>query len=227
MTSTDRNRTLTDRVASRYIEALELGRETYTAKGLKFHHWHGSLSITDMANAGKRGKKVRELWIRPNTNDDDRSVAIIQHAVQTTMHMTYDEAKAHLEKVQKEHPMEPGPNHWPTARPLFDLREDVHRGVDVEPMGTKINLEKKFPNGTIVKIDSSPYEFRVTNSTVISAPDKPADGMRNDTLYYSKDKIGGGAFYAWLRDNMSKASNMTIQDLQEVWRSLGIKYDFH
>lgn len=213
--------TIVRRVATRHLQSLDLGRDHFTDKGLKFHHWHGSLSITDLTNAGKRGKKVRELWLKPNTQNDEFAERIIKQAVDATSHMSYDQAKVHLEKVRAEFSGKEG------KVPLFDLREEVHRGVDVEPMGTKINLENKFPDGSIVRIEASPHDFLVVSSTPIHAPDKPAHGLMQDTRYWPRNKPSGIAFYGWIKDNMSKAAKMKVQDLITVWGDLGVKWDSH
>jgi hypothetical protein len=220
-----RDLAIAEKVATRYREALELGKETFSPHGLKYHHWHGSLSITEMANAGKRGKKVRELRVIPDTHDDDIAIRIIQHAVKTTLSMTYDQAKAYLEKVMQEHA---GAN----GRPIYNLTETSYRGVDVEPMGTKIELHNKFPDGSWLRITASPQDFHVTDSQVMSALDaegrpKPAHGMHQDTSYWPAKKQDGTVFYTWLKSNMSVAGHMTGMDLRKVWEQLGVRWNSH
>ena len=211
---------LAERVALRHFLALEVGGDFFT-EHLKLHHFHGSLTITDMTNAGKRGKKVRTLTMVPNSHGNDELAGkVIKHAVNSILHMTYDHAKAALEKVLQDQQGRGQVN-------LFELHETAVRGIDVEPMGITIKLEKKFPNGTIVSIHASPHEFRVTNSVVISAPGKTADGFRQDTNYWSVGKKDGILFYGWITDNLSHVANMTILDLQKVWDSLGARYDSH
>ncbi len=212
---------LAAKVAHREIvKALELGRETFTPQGLKFHHWHGSLSITDMTNAGKRGKKVRELRLIPDTHDDDLAIRIIQQGVNSTLHMNYDQAKAHLEQIQAKYPGAGG-------RGIFKLDEQTYRGVDVEPMGTKLELTNKFPDGAWLRISASPQDFHVTDSAVISAPGKPAHGFHQDTSYWPVKKQDGAVFYTWLKENLSKAAHMTIQDLRKVWDEIGVRWNSH
>ncbi len=202
------------RVAGAYVLALDVGQGTFT-KYLKLHHFHGSLRITDMQNAGKRGKKVRELVLVPHGNDDF-SDKVIKQAVSSILHMNYDQAKSHLEDILKREGHEN----------LFRLDEVTMRGIDVEPMGTTINLEKKFPDGTILSIKSSPHDFHVTNSVVMGAPaGKPS--FRQDTSYWPVKKQDGIIFYGWLQDNLSKAAHMTLLELTKVWQELGIHYNSH
>lgn len=196
--------------------ALDIGRGTFT-EHLKLHRFHGSLRITDMENAGKRGKKVRELTVIAKTNDDALEDKILKQAASSILHMKYDQAKSHLESILERD------DHGS----LFELHEVVYRGVDVEPMGTTLQLEKKFPDGSIVKIESSPHDFMVKSSTPINAPNKPAHGMYQDTSYWPAKKQDGIIFYGWLKDNLAAAGNMTIQDLFKVWADLGVRYNSH
>ena len=207
---------IAQRVAVRHLLSLDVGQGVFTDH-LKLHHFHGSLRITDMENAGKRGKKVKELTLIPKTLHDEMSDKIIKQAVQSILHMNYGQAKSHLEDVLTRE------GHGD----LFALHERDLRGIDVEPKGTTIKLEKKFPDGTIVRIESSPHDFMVVNSQVISAPGKAAHGYRQDTLYSPRGKQDGIIFYSWLRENLSKAANMTIQELSKIWDALGVRYSYH
>lgn len=200
------------------VASLGVGRSFFTQKNLKLHHYRGVLVVTDMTNAGKRGKVVRKLNVSTSRLQEDAlSEKVLSQAAESILNFDYDQAKNHLEDVLKREGHES----------LFTLSESTEKGVDVEPMGTTLKLEKKFPDETIVRIQSSPHEFRVTNSQVMSAPGKAMDGMRQDTAYYGRGKKDGILFYGWLKDNLSKAANMTIYDLIKVWRELGISYDQH
>ncbi len=210
---------LVERVAHRYLRALGMGQGTFT-KNLKIHHFRGSLEVTDMTNAGKRGKKVRIMSVIPTShNDEESSEELLQPLIDRMVHMTYDQVKSHLAEILAE------TKDLPT--PPFNVHEHEVRGIDVEPMGTTINLSKTFPDGSIVEITASPHDFRVKSSTPINAPDKPAHGLHQDTSYWSRGKQSGIIFYGWLKDNMSKASNMTIIDLMTLWHQLGVKFDSH
>lgn len=192
---------------------LEVGRGTFT-QHLKLHHYHGSLRITDLQNAGKRGKKVKELSVMPRTLNDAEADAILGRVADTIVQqdMTYAQAVAYLESQGKEE---------------YRLEEHSLRGIDVEPAGVTINLEKKFDDGSIVRIESSPNDFHVVSSVPIHAPDKKAHGWRQDTIYSPKAKADGIAFYAWLKENLSKAAEMPIEKLRKTWDSLGVRYDYH
>jgi hypothetical protein len=205
---------LAERVAYRYKQSLEVGQSFFT-EHLKLHHFHGSLRITDMTNAGKRGKKVQELTLVPTTVDDTLGEKVIKHAVSTILHLNYDGAKSYLEVILKDE----------KTGNLFTLHERALRGIDVEPMGTKIELENKFPDGSIVQITASPHEFHVNSKYLFTRVDQAP--FYQDTLYWPRGKQDGILFYGWLKDNLSKAAHMTIQELKDVWHSLGVRYDSH
>lgn len=202
---------ITRRVVARHLVALlDAGRSTFTEGGLKIHRYSDNLQITDMANAGKRGKKVRQLYVGTGYLPDAENDKILKDAVTQIIHMSYDNAKLHLEKM-----------------PGLRVEEKELRGVDVEPMGTTINLEKKFPNGGEVRIQASPHSFQVVDSQPINSPGKPAHGFHQDTSYWPSKKQDAIIFYGWLKENTSKAGNMTMSELREVWHHLGVRYDSH
>jgi len=203
------------RVVARHVLALlDIGRGVFT-ENLKIHRFSDSVRVTDMVNAGKRGKKVRELAIIAGYHNDALKDKILKQAITSIVHMNYDQAKAHLEKIGDTHPG------------LFTLSETSMRGIDVEPMGTAFNLEKKFPDGEVIAIKASPHEFLVKDSKPIRAEGKPAHGMMQDTLYWNRGKESGIVFYAWMKENLSLAGNMNILELMKVWDSLGVRFDSH
>jgi hypothetical protein len=158
---------------------------------------------------------VQKLTLIPTTMNDDLSDKVIKHAVSTILHLNYEGAKSYLEGILKDE----------KTGNLFTLHEKVLRGVDVEPMGTKIELEKEFPDGSVVRITASPHEFHVTNRALF--PRENLAPFYQDTLYWSARKQDGILFYGWLKDNLSKAAHMPIQELKDVWHSLGVQYDSH
>jgi len=159
-----RDKEIAARVASRHLLSLDLGRSVFTVH-LKLHHFSGSLQITDMDNAGKRGKKVRILSMIPQHVNDAHAEIVIKPAVAAILHMTYDQAKAHLEKLLQEQEGGGKVN-------LFSLDEHTVRGIDVEPPGTKIELQKKFPNGTIITISATSHDFHVNDSVMMQVTDR-------------------------------------------------------
>lgn len=205
---------LARRVVARYMAAnLEVGRTIFT-EGLRIHRYADNLRITDMVNAGKRGKKVDEMNVGVSLWNDDQKDTILKAITNVIVHDdSYQQAKAHVVKLQAEHP-----------EIKFD--EISMRGIDVEPMGTTIKLSDKFPNGTILSIQASPHSFQVSNSVPFGGENgKPS--FRQDTLYWPVKKTDGIIFYGWLKDNISKAAKMDMSELRQTWEALGVRWNSH
>jgi len=61
--------TIAERVASRYLEKTARGiglGKTWENGKVRIHRFSNSLHIWDLANAGRRGKKVRRMVVMPN-----------------------------------------------------------------------------------------------------------------------------------------------------------------
>ena len=131
------------RSGRRYGNVLGVG-QSFLTDHLKLHRFSDSLRITDLTNAGKRGKKVREMTVQAGTLDSTRSDAVLRRAAEHILDMDYDQAKAALTAPSKK----------------LQVHERQLRGIDVEPGATTFKLSKTFPNGTIVSIKSSPHAFQ-------------------------------------------------------------------
>lgn len=212
---------LAERVVARYLQsAVEIGRTVFTPQNLKIHRYNDSVEVTDMTNAGKRGKKVQVMHI--NVGHMAREMANVAMTNLTTeiLHMNYGQVKAHVEHIMAKQKAE-------NIYDGFRIDEVTQRGIDIEPMGTKLEVVNKFPNGAWLRINASPHEFHVTDSAVISAPNAAADGFHQDTNYWPVKKQDGILFYGWMKDNLSKVHAMTIQDLTQTWHALGVRYNSH
>jgi len=201
------------RVVARYIKAegIPLGK-TWETGTIRIHRYRGSFKITDLTNAGKRGKKVKEMSLGLNKLNDedpwyDNMAKILAKAD------SYDEVKRLIKDVQQDYPGE------------IRMYESELRGIDVNPGGTtKINL--KTNKG--VEISSEPKEFlvKVTHEFEGKGPNQ-GKKFNQDTLYYSRKKESAEIFYNWLKANLSEANQMDIDDLRKLWGELGVKYDYH
>jgi hypothetical protein len=198
------------RGSRRHGNVLGVGHGVFTNR-LKLHRFSDSLRVTDLTNAGKRGKKVREMTVEAGTLDSARTDEILRRAAEHILDMDYDQAKAALTAPSKK----------------LQVHERELRGIDVEPSATTFRLSKTFPDGTILSIESSPYAFQVRNSTVISAPGKAAHGLRQDTSYWPRRKKDGQIFYDWLKTHLHAGGHMTMSELRHLWDELGVQYDYH
>lgn len=196
---------------------LDVGRSAFTAQHLKLHRYAGSLQITDLTNAGKRGKKARRLTVIPKGHaDDERKDRLLKNLAEMVMHATYDDARAMLQDVER-------------MRGTFTLHEEQMRGVDVEPAATKVHFSHELPSGGSVKLTASPHDFTVTNRV-------PHEGRGGrffmDTRYYpagtnAQQRSGARAFYEWVSAHPAEAGSMGVDDFRRVWDRLGVRWDSH
>jgi len=86
------------------------------------------------------------------------------------------------------------------------------------------------PDGAMLNISASPYDFHIRSSVPLGG--RAAPGMMQDTLYYpagskAQAKQSAERFYEWLRGHVSEAAKLGMQELRQVWDSIGVKYDYH
>lgn len=204
---------------------LEVGRTAFSSTHLKLHLYTGSLRLTELLNAGKRGKTAREFTVIAGDAHSSKKLGDLADAF-IASHSTYDEARAYAQSV--------------AAKRNLSVEERTLRGIDVEPMATKINLRKQFSDGTIVSIEASPNDFHVRESTISGKAreafmrGEPGDyaGVRQDTGYWpagtpAVQRKSAQKFYAWITAHLVEASNMTVDDLRHVWKRIGVQYNYH
>jgi len=199
---------ITCRVVSRFISAanIPIGQSFFSGV-LKVHRYREVIEVTDMTNAGKRGKRVSQLSV--STNESNKQDLLDTITDQLSKFDTYGEAKRYVDGL---------------GQTGIYVNETVLRGVDVEPVGTEITLKAK---GGLT-ISASPWEFHVKTHEPMTHPKTGEPlGSWQDTLFWPVKKQDGIVFYAWLKSNLSRAAQMTIQDLMGTWDDLGVRWDSH
>jgi len=203
---------LSQRVVARYkLAGVEMGR-TVTVGTIRIHRYSDHFVITDLTNAGMRGKKVKILSITLGGGSAQDRQSWAENTAEALVHLrTYDDVRHLLNRMHEEDPYVNG-----------DLREV--RGIDIEPTGAKITLK----TNTGLEVEAAPDAFRVLNRQPMTHPKtgKPMNTFQ-DTNYYSRDKKGAGAFFTWLKANLSQANSMDMADFRRLWDTLDAKYDFH
>ncbi len=202
------------RVADRYISAMGIGMgRTWEIDSVRVHRYRDHFKVTDLTNAGKRGKRVRVMTIAPTyyyKGDHDEWMERMGKAIPE--YNSYDKIKGFIKDVLVDAPNE------------IQIDESEVRGVDVNPGGTtKITLT----TGTGLEITSEPMDFMVRSRVMMPGPTgKPS--FAQDTLYWpSNKKRDSPIFYNWLKANMAQANRMTITDFRKLWDDLKIPYDYH
>jgi hypothetical protein len=203
---------LTRRIVARYkLSGVEMGREV-TVGTVRIHRYSDHFVITDLVNAGLRGKKVRIMNLSLGYGSTQNAKAWLDMMGDTLPNQdSYEDVKRFVNGLKQDDP-------------YVSVDEREARGIDIEPTGAKITVK----TNSGLEIESAPDSFRVLNRQPLSHPKtKEPMGTFQDTNYYSRDKKGAAAFFAWLKTNLSRANNMIIADLQRIWDQLGVKYDYH
>jgi len=202
------------KLAVRYVQAegVERGRSVVVGS-VRIHRFNDSFKVWDLTNAGKRGKKVRVMSLSPsNSYPEDRGGWMESMGKALPHYTSYDRIKSLILDILSDHPNE------------IDIHESMERGIDVNP-GDTTSISIKTPEGLEIKAD--PYDWSVKSRQEMQAPE---GGLKffQDTLYYpAKKKVDTAPFFNWLKANLSLANKMTIVEMKDLWRSLGIGYDSH
>ena len=207
------------RLAHRYLSArgLPLGK-TFQSELVRIWHGREVIKVTDLKNAGKRGKTCSELTLQLTYNFkgdrlawfDEVADAMLNHASRG-----YEGVSGYARFLQSESP----------ADVAIDVRS--LKSINVEPYGEIFEFTIKQPNGGGIEVKSSPIEFRVTNRHWFEGPPgKP--GFFQDTSYWPRKKKDAMTFYAWMKENHQRARRfMNLDMFRKLWGDLGISYDSH
>jgi len=203
------------RVATRFLVAKGLGLgQTWENDKVRVHRYSNSFHVWDLANAGKRGKKVRFMTILPKGYRADEAEWLEQQARYLVLQASrgYDGIKRYFETLSKENDAE--------------INERQERGIDVLPAGTR-TIKLKWSIGTTnLRLEATPLKFSVVNSVQHGGDGKPA--FRQDTMYWPYKKDDAKKFYGWLASGGdAKVTKMDLSSLQDIWRQLGVRYDYH
>lgn len=207
-----------ERVLARFVFANEIPLgETKEFGSARIHRYADHFQVTDLTNAGKRGKKVRVMNLSPTYQYQgkpgdwmDRMSKVLPD------YPSYDKIRALIADLLHDFPGE------------IDMREYEVRGVDVNPGGTE-KIELANANG--IRVTALPDNFTLVSSWKLNkdAPANDSGAVENvqDTLYYPASKKDAKVFYNWLKANRPEAQKMTIDDFRKLWQSIGVKYDYH
>lgn len=216
---------LAARVASRYVlaENVPMGK-TWERGPVRVHRYRDHFLVTDLVNAGKRGKKVRQMTIAPTYrfkgNHDDWLERMSKNLLD---YSSYDGMKALINDILHDYPGE------------IRLNETEVRGVDVNPAGSqKIEFGAATGPDKAIEVWAEPDDFSVTDRWKLNRPARSDAPMNDsggetyhDTRYTPNSKTDAKVFYNWLRANLDEAKRMDIEGFKNLWRELKIRYDSH
>jgi len=189
---------MTDRLASRYLKALEAG-DTYEDSAWRIHRFSSSMRITALSNAGLRGKKclVWSLHSGPEKMNwegvSDAIVALAKKGADSN-HM-----RAEIEKAK--------------VVGKFEMDEHFERGVDVTPGGFKPLLVR----GALVTIKSDYEGFSIED----------IHDDQNQSTCIAKGKASVKMFYRFVQDNARALQSKSMHDILDMMTRAGIAYHYY
>jgi hypothetical protein len=190
---------------------IELGK-TVELGTVRIHRFADHFRVTDLTNAGKRGKRVAVATLSPTGFYPGDRIAWADNMGGALLCMcrSFDDVRRLVSDLLVDYPGE--------------LRFEVleARGVDVEPAGAR-TLTIKTSGG--LEIKASERDFSIRSTVTI-------DKIGHDTLYWpagtkTEARAGAASFFAWLSANLSTVEAMSIAELRAQWNALGVRYDFH
>ena len=165
---------------------------------LRFHRYMSSLRVTDLTNAGKRGKKVEEFALYNIERPKDPKK--LEQAITAILKARgYKAALALAQKYVNEHD-----GYGPS------IEEGSMKGVHVAPAGfKKIKLDTE--HVTLVSDYQSWTVFDKRDRN--NLPACRAEGAKSVK-----------SFYRWVSDNEAKVKKMTFSDIMKALTKEGIEY---
>jgi hypothetical protein len=200
------------RIATRFVKAegIPVGR-SWEHGSVLTHRYRDHFRVTDLTNAGKRGKKVKTMAFGLSTGSTSKQDAWLDEVGKALPNMSdYEQVKNYGRFLKQEDP-------------YVYMDESELRGIDVNPGGTtKIHLT----TNKGLEITADPLEFLV-KSTVLMRTPKGDGSFKQDTLYSSVSRKDAAPFYNWLKANLSEANKMDIYAMIQTWKDLGVRYNYH
>jgi len=209
---------IAERVAHRYLTAAGIGLgKTWENGKVRIHRYSNSFEVVDLTNAGKRGKKVREMSIIPNKGHAENAAWMEGNSKYILLNASsYDSIKRFYEDILVDYPGE------------IIISEKDLRGIDVLP-GTVRKIELQWKAGdNELDLTATPLDFQLKSSVPLNHPKTEDPVGRQDTSYWPAKKEDAKRFYAWLAgEGEGVIKRMNIQDLRQFWTSIDVKYDSH
>lgn len=222
---------LAEKVAARWFSAKAVPMGKTEEKGkIRVHRYRDQLRVWDLTNAGKRGKKVRSLYVgttyafnkgKNEFGGDDQKFLDFASGLAMAAG-NYDHFVAVLGDWAEEHPGQ------------VNTSETMERGIDHLPAGSKTYKIQWTMGTTELELEATPLEFRVRSSVLMEPSERllrrnpNAQPFRQDTGYWPAKKADAKKFYGWLATGgEGKIKRMDINDLKKLWGQLKVRYDSH
>jgi len=182
---------------------VEIGK-TVEGKHVRVHRYRSAIRVTDLTDAGKRGKQVRQFALYDLDMTRDKTVQQnVEKFAAGVEKATYDQALQWAHMIAKDSTQRGGGT--------VKVENKTIKAVDVMPAGFK-PFDITTPH---VRIRSDWEGFSI----------RDLGDKANEPTCIQRGKKSIKQFYRWLKDNQSKIKSMTFRDFtQELKRN---KIDFH
>jgi len=186
-------------------ECLRIG-QTFENASIRVHRWSSAVQVWDLANAGKRGKKVANFSLYNTDYIKDPIVdSNFNRFLFGIFPLNYAQAKYWAEFIARD-----AKQRKDMGGPAFEEREA--RGVDVVPAGcTEIVINNEHCEATI--------EF--TGFCICDKHDQnnlPASRSDGNTKKQLKD------FYLWVKANQETLQALTFREWDKLIEEKGLQY---
>jgi hypothetical protein len=195
-------------------DPLKVG-ETREVNGMRIHRWASSYTVLELANAGKRGKKVRSFGFdvpfsmrRGRDASIEEAFARMVDAICTAK--SYDVALGIAKNAAKA-----------AAAADVDMKvwENTERGVDVKPPAGAPGAE--------IAIDTPTFELRASATDFHVFERRPDHDPDTDNIippYWGAKKKAILDFYAWVKANQAEVKKMTFRELGKALADANMAY---
>ena len=178
---------------------------TVQSAAWRAHRYDTHIEITDLRNAGKRGKTCPRFFIsNPGYNTRGENLDPVAPFVLSAV----------MADVSAE-------TMWTTLADVgqlgLDLRRTEERGCDVDREPT-LTIDGADARGTFTV-----REFYVTFSATLT---RPRDGstFRHDTHLHGASRKDAAKAYAWAREHIGDLPRMSIQDFRAAMGKIGVQF---
>lgn len=184
-------------------EGLAIG-QTLETPVLRVHRYSGSISVTDLTNAGKRGKMVDDFTLYDLQWTEDPAVRglVEKFASQLSTMKSYRSALVMAKGLVA------AARRMGSSRP--NIEEHKQKGVRVRPVGS--------PEITI----NTSYIYGYADGQQFTVRDKK--DLANEPTIMQRGKRSASQFYKWIRKNEKRVNSMDFRDIINALKKEKIDY---
>jgi hypothetical protein len=194
---------------------LQIG-STVERLPLRMHRFATAVRVTDLTNAGKRGKQVDEfaLYNLDYSYTEAEAVVLEKAIAGIAKARTYAQAL----QIAKEAVRDVEKLGGGFKSHTVNVEESRYRGIDVEP--------PEGATGAKIRIDAP--EFELEASPVTFSVRQKAKGLEDTTNHippvHGAKKTAIARFYAWAQANQAKIKGWSYRDLMKAMAEADLDY---